>query len=337
MPDLIPLWEQPRAPEATVVPLGSEQEINPLVPELRIPYYAFLDDVEEVSLDEFEAMPTLAWAPPRPLQPDESLLVARFDCILVEHFNSALAPHRLFYAQRLGKDIDQPREDNEVWWHDPDQTREHRALNHALLDVTDERLVTVFLTFPNTPEARERFAQAFPHEGWFGLGLSNTSGLPVEVTYGDDSNQPNRYALRYLCGVYRVDATRLNNLRHVFSLDFAPDAYFPPDPYGPNSEGEAAVIEARAVEREQRRRIEAAEALAQEQRWKIEQAIAAAILRREPPGGLLRLRKQKKDFGHKSRKAQFTLDRGVQGVVKPSPYRGRRTVLVHRSVLVRVR
>lgn len=222
---------------------NATSESNVIVPTLEVSYYAFLDVVEEVDphqlVDEEET--TFTWTslknlgvpdPEQLPEGDLKLVMASFDCVLCPYFNGNIDPHRQFYAQVWGKDIDQPHDLGEENWQSPQQTLLHRQINDRFLAFTGLNFISVRLLFLNTPEHRDRFDAIFSGQRWYGLTLSNQGGLPVDVWMHREDEVDEKFTTFQpsIVGIHLVDDVRRHNLEHVISLDFAPDIHVPPAP-----------------------------------------------------------------------------------------------------------
>lgn len=240
MADLILRYDlRPRVDTMPVFLESTSGELNPLTLIPSRPFYAFLQSVEEVDSGEFEDerrtpanLPSVTQDMPETLGMDdndrgdgEAWVVARFEAIDAEYFNANIDNHRNFYRTELGVDIDDLRLERQHW-HDATQTLAHRQLNHALLNVPEPWLLpALILTFPNTPENWVYFRGLFPEDHWVGLTLHRAAldfGLPLTACLGDDEDDEESWTL---LAIHSVAPTRLNNLLHVISLDFAPDAH----------------------------------------------------------------------------------------------------------------
>lgn len=210
---------------------GSDKNLFTITPRETL-CYAFLDSVEhevaEVTGAVFSQRFNLAG---KEFEEGTRLLVARFDCVTRDFFHVATTKvFRDFYASVRGEDIDDAHDLDKEYWHDEQQTLLHQAIIQQFLAEKGQFFV-LYVVLHATPENEHIFDQLFLSEGWVGLGLFQKvfkPGVPVVAYDRDDHELKSPQGPWTVTSVYDLTPRRLNNLRHVFSVDFAPDAVMPP-------------------------------------------------------------------------------------------------------------
>lgn len=223
----------------STVQSGEEKEVNKVIVSPEEKYYAFFDrlaeipkttlhtDFSHVNLDNFKPMSKSATATKDDLgqEKDFEWIYARFDAIAVDYFNKAIEPLRKFYVDKREEDIDQKHELDKDFHHGSERSKDHLQLVLEFLEPT-KHFCSIYLAFGNTAENRKKFWEIFGEDGrWIGLELSSL-GERVDV-YSENEKEykaPKRTEAR-LRAVYELTDKRINNLKHVISLDFAPDAH----------------------------------------------------------------------------------------------------------------
>lgn len=256
MPDMTPIIEfvPDKPPDTGVLLFGGSSDTNLLKVTPVYEYYAFLDEVEEAYIEAFEEDGWNTWkvigsdlhfwslgdkagttghtglSGPQKRDERQGVFMAYFDCIRAEYFNANIELHRSFYARQFGWDIDKDRDLSWNYQHSPEQTELHRLVN-AEFDkkAGASDFISVVALFSNTEVNWKRFRYLCPEEDWIGLRLiKGTHGLPAQVLFGEDRESSDMtHSIKSIC---TLDPVRLNNLRHVVSLDFARDAYLKEDP-----------------------------------------------------------------------------------------------------------
>jgi hypothetical protein len=253
--DLIPIWDfvMGKVPETSAMLHGKQEEINLLKLNPIFDYYAFLDDVEEAYLEAYTDEGWDKWKliisdmyisrladnsgatnrtgldGKQKVDEKQTVIAAYFDCIRAEFFNANIEAYRSFYKENFDWDIDAGRNPFWEYEHSPEQTEAHRRLNFQFDSAGgSDDFISIVVLFSNNVANWKRFRYLFPEEDWLGLQLTKPFGLPAQVLFGEDRDGSNfSWCIQSVC---KLTERRMNNLKHVVSLDFAPDAYLLEDP-----------------------------------------------------------------------------------------------------------